>query len=42
MIAGTNNNTFLGLELDININWRNHVYKILLKISSVCYLVRVL
>jgi len=32
----------LGLVIDININWQNHVYKILPKISSVCYLFRVM
>jgi hypothetical protein len=38
----TNNVKFLGLVVDININWKNHVYKILPKISSVCYLLRVM
>ena len=42
VIAGTNNIKFLRLELHININWNNHVYKILPKVSSVCYLVRVM
>jgi len=34
VLPGTNNITFLGLELDININWKNHGYKILLKQCS--------
>jgi hypothetical protein len=38
-ITGTNN-TFLGLELDKNISWKNHVQKIIPKLSSACYLVR--
>jgi len=42
VVAGTNSITFLGLELDMNINLKNHVYKILLTINSVCYLVRVM
>jgi len=42
VIAGTNNIKFLGLELDININWKNHAYKSLPKISSACYFVRVM
>jgi len=39
-ITGTNNTDFLGLELDKNIGWKNHVQKIIPKLSSVCYLVR--
>jgi hypothetical protein len=31
---------FLGLELHKNINWKNHIQKILPRLSSVCYLVR--
>jgi hypothetical protein len=42
VIAGIDNIKFLGLELDININWKKHVYKILPKISIVCYPVRVM
>jgi len=41
-MPGTNTVKFLGLELDININWNNHVYKSLPEISSVYYFVRVM
>jgi hypothetical protein len=40
IIIGINNTKFLGLELDKNICWKNHVQKILPKLSSACYLVR--
>jgi len=40
IITGTNNTKFLGLELDKNISWKNHVQKIIPKLSSACYLVR--
>jgi hypothetical protein len=40
IITGTNNTKFLGLELDKNINWKNHVQKIIPKLSRTCYLVR--
>ena len=40
IITGTNNTKFLGLELDKNIRWKNHVQKIIPKLSSACYLVR--
>jgi hypothetical protein len=39
IITGTNNTRFLGLELDKNISWKNHVQKIIPKLSSACYLV---
>jgi hypothetical protein len=39
-ITGTKNTKFLELELDKNINWKNHVQKIIPKLSSACYLVR--
>jgi hypothetical protein len=39
-ITGKNNTKFLGLELDKNINWKNHVQKIIPKLSSACYLVK--
>jgi hypothetical protein len=42
LIAGNDSIKFLGLEFDTNINWKKHVYKILPKISSVCYPVRVM
>jgi hypothetical protein len=38
VISGFDNIKFLGLELDIGINWKKHVYKILPKISSVATL----
>jgi hypothetical protein len=31
VIAGTDNIKFIGLELDMNINWKNHDYKFCLK-----------
>jgi len=40
IITGTNNTNFLGLELNKNISWKNHVQKIMHKLSSACYLVR--
>jgi hypothetical protein len=36
IITGTNNTKLLGLELDKNINWKNHVKKIIPKLSSAC------
>jgi hypothetical protein len=38
-ITGTNNTQILGLELDKNISWKNHVQKIVPKLSSACYMV---
>jgi hypothetical protein len=38
VITESNNITFLGLELDINMNWKNHVHKILSELSSACYI----
>jgi hypothetical protein len=35
-----NNTKFLGLELEKNISWKNHVKNILPKLSSACCLVR--
>jgi hypothetical protein len=40
LLIGTNKTIFLGLELDKNINWKNHIQKILPKLSSACYLIR--
>ena len=40
IITGTDNTKCLGLELDKNIRWKNHVQKIIPKLSSACYLVR--
>jgi mannose/fructose/N-acetylgalactosamine-specific phosphotransferase system component IID len=40
LLTGANNTKFLGLELDKNINWKNHIQKILPKLSSACYLIR--
>jgi len=39
-IIGINNTKILGLELYKNISWKNHVQKILPKLSSACYLGR--
>jgi len=40
IIIGIKNTEFLGLKLDKNKSWKNHVQKILPKLSSTCYLVR--
>ena len=40
LLTGINNTTFLGLELDKNVNWKNHIHKILPKLSKACYLIR--
>ena len=40
IITGINNTKLLGLEPGENISWKNHVQKILPKLSSACYLVR--
>jgi hypothetical protein len=39
-IKEVTNTKFLGLELDNNMNWKNHVVKILPKLSRACYAVR--
>ena len=39
LIKEVTNIRFLGLELD-NMNWKNRVAKILLKLSKACYAVR--
>jgi hypothetical protein len=40
LLIGANNTKFLGLELDKNVNWKNHIQKTLPKLSSACYLIR--
>jgi hypothetical protein len=40
IIIGINNTKFLGLELDKNKSWKNHVQKMLPQLSSACYRVR--
>ena len=40
LLTGINNTKFLGLELDINVNRKNHIHKILPKLSKACYLIR--
>ena len=40
LLIGTDNTKFLGSELDKNVNWKNHIQKILPKLSSACYLIR--
>jgi len=41
-IKEVRNFNFMGLELDNDINWKNHVIKILPKLSRACYAVRVM
>ena len=31
---------FLGIELDANINWKNHAIKLIPRLGSACYLIR--
>jgi hypothetical protein len=40
IIIGINNTNFLGPELDKSVSWKNHVQKIVPKLSSACYLTR--
>jgi hypothetical protein len=40
LLTGVNNIKFLGLELDKNINWKNHIHKTSPKLNSACYLIR--
>jgi len=40
LLTEINHTKFLGLELDKNINWKNHIQKIVPKLSSACYLIR--
>jgi hypothetical protein len=40
LLIGANNTKLLGLELDKNVNWKNHIQKTLPKLSSACYLIR--
>jgi hypothetical protein len=40
IMKGANNIKFLGLELDKHMNWKNHIGKILPKMSSACYVIR--
>jgi hypothetical protein len=40
ILSGVDNTKFLGLQLDKRINWKNHIYEILPKLSSACYLLR--
>ena len=40
LLTGTNSTKFLGLELDTNVHWKNHINKISPKLSSACYLIR--
>jgi hypothetical protein len=35
-----NHTKFLGLKLDKNIKWKNHIQKFLPKLGSACYLIR--
>ena len=40
LLVAANNTKFLGLELDKHVNWKNHVRKILARLSGACYLIR--
>jgi len=40
IVKGVNNIKFLGLELDKHVSWKNHIQKLLSKLSSTCYLAR--
>ena len=42
LITGVNSTIFLGIELDTNISWKNHILKLIPKLSGVCYLIRAL
>ena len=35
------NTKFLGLQIDNNINWNNHIEQIIPKLSAACYAIRV-
>jgi hypothetical protein len=39
LLSGVNNVNFLGLQLDNNINWKNHIHKTVTKLSSACFLI---
>jgi hypothetical protein len=39
-LIGINSTKFIGLKLDKNINWKNHIQKILPKLSSACFVIR--
>ena len=36
------NTKFLGLEIDNNLNWKNHIEQMIRKLSGACYAVRLL
>jgi hypothetical protein len=40
LLSGVNNVNFLGLQLDNNINWKNHIHKTVTKLRSACFLIR--
>ena len=40
LINAVNATKFLGIELDANINWKNHVIKLIPRLGSACYLIR--
>jgi hypothetical protein len=40
LLKESSHTKFLGLELDKNINLKNHIKKILMRLSSACYLIR--
>ena len=40
VLNGADNVKFLGLQLDNNIKWNNHIHKTVNKLNSVCFLLR--
>jgi hypothetical protein len=40
VLNGADNVTFLGLQLDNNIKWNNHIHKTVNKLNSACFLLR--
>jgi hypothetical protein len=41
-IFSMNNTKFLGLIIETNLSWRTHIDKLLLKLGTVCYVLRTL
>jgi len=41
-IEETVNTKFLGLPIDNNLNWKNHIEKIITDLSGACYAIRLI